>query len=78
MLHDNGNGNDNASWNRTEWISGHPDSWGLMRYYIDLPWSRARFFAKADMEHGKSSRFNNIVSDPNSEWHGGNRTKVGL
>jgi len=37
MLYHNGNGNEEAYWNRTEWISVHPDLWGLMEYYIHLP-----------------------------------------
>ncbi|KAL3789093.1 hypothetical protein HJC23_008555 [Cyclotella cryptica] len=77
MLHHNGNPDDNAYWNRTEWISTHRDSWGLMEYYINLPWPWARFFAKSELLHGESGHLINIVSYPNSEWLGGNQTKMG-
>jgi hypothetical protein len=77
MLHHNGNHNENEYWNRTEWISAHPDSWGLMEYYINLPWSWARFFAKSELRAGSPGYSISFVADPYPEWRT-NQTNVGL
>jgi hypothetical protein len=80
MLHHNGNGNNNTNpyWNSGQtWISKHRDSWGLMEYYINLPWSWARFFAKSQLRYGSSGHLIKIVSNPNPEKKG-NHTTIGL
>ncbi|KAL7479818.1 hypothetical protein ACHAW6_005543 [Cyclotella cf. meneghiniana] len=80
MLHHNGNGNNNSNpyWNSGQtWISKHRDSWGLMEYYINLPWSWARFFAKSQLRYGSSGHLIKIVSNSNPEKKG-NHTTIGL
>ncbi|KAL3779953.1 hypothetical protein HJC23_008207, partial [Cyclotella cryptica] len=50
MLHHNANGNSPLPyWNSSRIIQQHHDSWGLMEYYIHLPWTWARFFARSQL-----------------------------
>ena len=70
MLHHNGNLKNSVYWNRTEWTSMHPDSWGLMLYYVNLPWSWARYFAESEVRYGSSGHLIRIVGDPDPEWLG--------
>ncbi|KAL7482469.1 hypothetical protein ACHAW6_008141 [Cyclotella cf. meneghiniana] len=77
MLHHNGNPDNNAYWNSSEWIPAHRDSWGLMEYYIHLPWSWARFFADSELRTGSSGYLISFVVDPYPEWRT-NQTNAGL
>ena len=56
MLHFNGQGSTKESYFNTDLLQKRPDTWGIVWYYVKLPWAWAKFMGECMSRYGDGQR----------------------